>query len=576
MKKKISVLLPSFLLALFYTGILLFYYWDIDKVYFQQDEWHALGKTIYYANANFLDIFVRKFAFHYIPVANIYFVIEYLFFGIEPKYYLFFGIFLQSITGVSFYILLKKMFKNSVAAFVAALLFITNFEVSQVIMVEMISFYTLSLLFVNILFIKLYDFITSKSQTKNVAKVLLVIFFILAILTHEAWFALVILIPLFILMFRSSEANFNWKKGDLYIVAAAVLFILFRLALQVLLPMDGKIPPQPSGRFAMAHSVATLPFKATTQYIVGFNNIFSLSRLYQNKMSYYRNDKTVNQDLMATTIVYDMVVYYIVGFLLIALLLILFICKASLSLKNKYIRAMIFGIGWIVTMSVIISAQKRFFNSIDSRYMYLFGEGIIIFTTSLILYILNNFKNVLSAKFAVLASVLLYVLIFGHYSYFQIRKTENAVVEISRVRSSIISQIKKINPSLNDKTVVYLKCSDDCLSNNQFGMPADWIVPFQNGFGWTLLVVYSENDPKKYAQFFSRDSFLWERYSTGYKEINGNGFGYFTNASELRDTMRKYHLNKSNLLALKYESKKFIVKEMTDQEKELLLSSSLL
>ena len=326
----------------------------------------------------------------------------------------------------------------------------------------------------------------------------------------------------------------------------------------------------------MAHSVATLPFKATTQYIVGFNNIFSLSRLYQNKMSYYRNDKTVNQDLMATTIVYDMVVYYIVGFLLIALLLILFICKASLSLKNKYIRAMIFGIGWIVTMSVIISAQKRFFNSIDSRYMYLFGEGIIIFTTSLILYILNNFKNVLSAKFAVLASVLLYVLIFGHYSYFQIRKTENAVVEISRVRSSIISQIKKINPSLNDKTVVYLKCSDDCLCNNQFGMPADWIVPFQNGFGWTLLVVYSENDPKKYAQFFSRDTFLWERYSTGYKEINGNGFGYFTNASELRDTMRKYHLNKSNLLALKYESKKFIVKEMTDQEKELLLSSSLL
>lgn len=571
-----SRIISSTVIILILNIVLLLFYNGLGNVYFQQDEWHALGKTIYYVNANFIDIFTRKFAFHYIPVTNIYFVIEYLLFKTESKYYLFFGIFLQSITGFSFYILLKKIFNNSAVAFAGAVLFITNFEVSQVILVEMVSFYTLSLLFVNILFIKLYDVIASWSQTKIADKTVVVFLFILAILTHEAWFALIVLIPLFILMFRFDKHVFNWGKSTKYIVVFAVFFIFFRLVLQIVLPMDGKIPPQPSEKLAIAHSLATLPFKSTMQYAIGYGNIFSLSKFYQNKMSYYRNDKTLNQDLMATTMAYDMVVYYISAAVLVLLLIILSICKTNIGFKNRYIKAIIFGVGWIVAMSVVMSMQKRFFNSIDSRYMYLFSEGIVVLMVSLPVLVANYFKNVMSAKFFVVVIALFYIVTFGYYSYFQIQKTEKSIIEVSRVRVNIINQIKKISPSLSDRTIVYLKCSDDCTSNSRFGMPNEWIVPFQNGFGWTLLVAYSEKDAKKYAQFFSRDTFLWERGATGYKEVNNIGYGFFTDASQLKLMVSKYKLNTSNILGLEYESKKYNIKKMSNLEINELLNSKLL
>lgn len=572
-KKIFSISTPIYIFLSFVILLLVFYY-GIDKVYYQQDEWYTFGKTIYYGYANLPSVFTQMYGIHYVPLANLYYIVEHVLYGISPKHYLYTGLLMQSGAGVLFYILLTKLLRNKYLAFFLSTLFVINVEIYQVILNEVISYYMLSSILALVLFIKLYNYITTQKSLAFSQGFLITALFASVILVHEAWFSLLILIPLFIMLFKSPSFKLNLSSVNKKIILVAGAFILIRLILFFILPSDNidLRYSQGSHKVATIYNIATVPLKVTTQYTIGLENLYSAAKFYQSKISHYRDDVTVNQDLMAITVVYDLVVFYMSLGLILAILFILYLSKPNLKFTNKNFKVLVFSLSWIIIMGVMISPQGRFFTSIESRYVYLFGIGINLLLGSLFYLLWEGKSRYL--RFLTIISAVLYFFIWTTYSYNQIQVIKKQLINVSSIRKGIIDQIKIIQPVLHSKTIFYLSCEDDCYSNSVLGMPKEWIVPFQNGFGWTLLVVYSNQDIHKYAPFFAKDTFLWERLATGYKEIDKTGFGYFTDASDLKDAISKYKLDSSNVVALKYISRKYLIQKMSDSEKETLLNSS--
>src|SRR2546429_8631096 len=91
LKKGFSRFSPAYIFF-FFIALLLFFYSEINKVYYQQDEWYTFGKTIYYGYANPSSIFTQMYSIHYVPLANLYYIVEYFLFGISSQLYMYEGL----------------------------------------------------------------------------------------------------------------------------------------------------------------------------------------------------------------------------------------------------------------------------------------------------------------------------------------------------------------------------------------------------------------------------------------------------------------------------------------------------
>ena len=96
-------------------------------------------------------------------------------------------------------------------------------------------------------------------------------------------------------------------------------------------------------------------------------------------------------------------------------------------------------------------------------------------------------------------------------------------------------------------------CSDGCVANTRLGQLPEWVVPFQNGFGWTLLIQYAQKDPRRYAHYF-KDLYFWERNAVGYREYNGSGFGYVNTFADLESIKDTYGVARTDIIVFEYNS----------------------
>lgn len=544
-----------FLGCLFFISLLVFYH-GIQNTYFQQDEWHKTGKTIYYLYANFGDIFTRKFAFHYFPLTNLYFALEYLLFGLHYMYYSYIGLVLQALAGLSLFILLKRLFDKRLLAFMLSFLFIISPSIYQVLLNEMVSYYTLSFILVCWFFIVLYDHITTEKSLKIKKFLILLTLFSGAIFINEIWLGLIILAPAFFLLFRSSKFFLRFNKRNILLLLLPIVIVVLRLIFEIYLPADSLRPVGASPHTSTLYNALTLPFKLLTQYLFDLDNLNTMAKVYQSKISYFRNDKTVNQDLMAITVIYDIIVFYLSALLVGFVGVLVYLKQKNIVIKKRLIKLLLFSFIWIVTIDIILSPQQRFFTSIESRYMYLGAFGMILFMGTVLSLLWEKVKEYRFLRIIFVILISIYFVSWSIYARQSIQQQVQAVVKISLIRKSILQQIQQQSLQVPSKTVMYIYCSDDCSSNNLHGMPKEWIVPFQNGFGWNLLILLAQDNPKKYAPFFKGD-FLWERMATGYKEIDGTGFGYFTDLHSLKETIATYDLLPENVVIYRYDSKRY-------------------
>ena len=547
-------MIKKFLLFIFFLLILLFCYQGLSFVYFQQDEFYTIGKTIFYLNGHFLDIFTRHFAFHYIPLASIYFLIQYAFFHINASFYLYLGVVLQAICGVLLFIVFRNFFTH-ITSIILASMFVVSGEIYQVIINEMVSYYTLSLIIVLSLFIYLKKHMNPRATNKDLF--ISLPFLMGAIFLNEIWLSLIIIIPTyFFIFYRNLYKRFLSRRLTVFIVVV-VLIIILRLILEKILPFDSVRPIAASPIVSAAYNVATLPLKLSIQYLFQLPVILNFAQFYAEHISYFRTDVTINSALISITLGYDIIVFYL-GALCILIASILFLLNRSINEKKYYGKIICFGIIWVIIMSILLAPQNRFFTSVESRYLYLPSVGILFVIGGLVEIIWKTIKNKLG-RVIYISIILVMGVTWFFLSYQQIQNQLTNVKKVSVIRKSILEQIKHQVPILPMKTIVYIYCSDMCANNSTLGMPANWIVPFQNGFGWNLLILYSQDSPQIYAPFFE-NSYLWERGDVGYKEIGKYGFGYITDSSKLKGIMQQYHLNSANLINFEYNSKNNIIR----------------
>lgn len=173
-------------------------------------------------------------------------------------------------------------------------------------------------------------------------------------------------------------------------------------------------------------------------------------------------------------------------------------------------------------------------------------------------------KPLLKRRSKSLALILVYLVM--HFSV--VRMQVNHLTEQGQEREKILRWVQIKYPSLPDKVIFYTE-SDSSF----YGIsPRERIMPFQSGFGQTLLVWYhpSENFPK---EFFA-NQFLWGITDEGYKqslssgegkEADERGFGYFRDFESLAKTLAENDIKFDSVIAFRYDSSTRTVEDMTQE-----------
>jgi len=171
-----------------------------------------------------------------------------------------------------------------------------------------------------------------------------------------------------------------------------------------------------------------------------------------------------------------------------------------------------------------------------------------------LLYVLRSLK--LRRAAAILLWFIVVAIIFGAVGNFQ---RGGNLYRVGVMRQYILSDIKGSYQRLPKKVVFYTESN-----KSYYGLPdEDRILPFQSGFGQTLLLWYyrSENFP---VAFF-KDNYLWDITSQGYKEIQGTGFGYFRNYSLLLSTLKEYNLSSESVIAFSWDDNTQTITNITEK-----------
>lgn len=560
--------LPSILLLCFFTFVSLFYYWGIDKVYFQQDEWFKTGKSIYYFYSDIGKLWTNKFAFHYYPILNLFFIAEYLIFKLQVSYYLYLGIALQSVAVLFFYQLSKRLLGNKIVSFLLSFLFLINPGIHQVMLNEMGSLYKIALILMLGVFIFLYDQIEKDKELKTKPILLLAIFYAVATFIFESMLVLLVLIPVFYMLFKSGKNFIKLDRKNIFILTGAVVFTALRLLLQAKLPVDAPLPMQGSLLISTLYNAATTPYKFLIEYLFGLHTILYFADIYSQKIFYFLHEPGINLSLIAITTGYEILVYFLAGTILFTTSVLLVLAHSQTKIYKRIVRVLVFTFFWMILNSLVIAPQGRIFTSVESRYLYISGAGVLWFLGSFTILIWEKYRESLLIKSMIVLVTIVYIGVWSIYSYYLINIEKQTIIKVSLVREKIINQFTSLYPRLPDTSVFYVYCSDDCTSNYLYGMPKKWVVPFQNGLGWTLLSVYSNDNPKKYAPFFSNYLF-WDSKSAGYRKIGNTAFGFFTDEKALKQAIKENSLTASDIIVLSYESKKYKLTPVKNKQKIL-------
>ncbi|MGH7203448.1 MAG: hypothetical protein ACREHC_03320, partial [Candidatus Levyibacteriota bacterium] len=196
----------------------------------------------------------------------------------------------------------------------------------------------------------------------------------------------------------------------------------------------------------------------------------------------------------------------------------------------------------------------RGFTYLEPRYYYIASAaaGIYLGSFGYLLYRVVPFKRI----GVIIVGLLLISFYSMHISV--IREQMHKQVVIATERKNIINQVYAITPSLHQNNNVFY-----VTGNRDFTVPNNK-VPFQQGFGYTLMVLYFKRGT--IPNDLLANGFLWDTGSQGYQNVNGKGFGFFTNLNDLKKSLKENNLSKNNVIALYYNSN---TEKVTDITKKL-------
>ncbi|PJE67493.1 hypothetical protein COU95_02125 [Candidatus Shapirobacteria bacterium CG10_big_fil_rev_8_21_14_0_10_40_9] len=530
-KKEITGLfLLIVIIGLFYSKVL--------SGFFVQDEWYGFGWFLLHKDLNLLELLRFFFApdiGHYNPLTNIVTSLFFFHWGINYTKFAIIGILMHVFVSMAVYFLAKIVFKgNRILAFFVALIFGLFASPYQGVAWVVTNIATLSSSFLGV--VSAIIFFTFLNVRKRRFLVWSLLFLLVSLLFKEITIGL---FPLFFVLCLIRTSGQVKRKSAFLIIFFAAGYILFRVAMFFTPHQTGSLLfSQPPSARIVIYNFITLPIKSLAQTVVSpeFMKMTSLSlaRIFPTSISGIPGSPVF--EAFAVEKIME-IVTLVVGLALIFVGL--FIVRKSR--RNDFKDSVLLGLGWIIINSFIFSISpgvSRPIFIVDSRNLYFTSVGIAIFLAGF-LKLLTGEKT---KTFLILALAILILNIY--WLNFNI----SSFVKVGIIRKNILEKIVMSYPRLPPKAVIYAM-SDI----SYYGLPEnERILPFQSGFGQTLLVFYNQSE--EFPNDFFPGNYLWDIESQGYEEHGLRGFGYFRDLELLKKTLNEYNIPKESVIAFSWSS----------------------
>lgn len=532
--------LKGLIIFLLIFGVVFISYIKLFSIFYQQDEWLSMGRSLLITNAagvfqgkNVMQVFVGMGRF--IP-----FYLGHIFFTKFPFNSLPFALFSLIFHAANAYItyrLALKLIKNNLFAVVVAMFFIVNSVASGAVSWYGTTLGTLPattlVLFACWTFMR---YLNEKKRKWNVYTFLLLYF---SLFFKEIGIQLFIFFPLLSLIFEKKRLSVDTFKSIIFSYWPYFLFFLINSYYRI---YDIRFIPQDSSNVFVSgpyywQSVLLrgiiYPLTSFSQIFIHPDPFLNLARFVTR--IYYPYVSAQEFPLIVQTIVADFISAF---FSFVLFFLAVFTLKRLKDIERKFV------IFWLVFSLVsylpYIIISKNF-SYLESRYYYLAACSMGIVFSFAVFQPYIRYKNILVKVF-----ILFVIGIFLLWHFNLLQKDLAKQVVISKERVSFLSQLSKLAPNLKSNKTIFLINSD-----------ADYYmvgnkIPFQQGSGYTLMVWYFKDRviPKELL----KAGFLYDLTSQGYKEINGYGFGYYWDKQLLNKDILSDMFKREDVISFYYNS----------------------
>lgn len=554
-------MLISFLVLFFYLIFSFIPFGKLPMTFFLQDEWVIFGNYLYWDKAA-LSWFERLFIFeqytHLIPLANLLSYLQFKLFGPNFFPYGVFSIIIHSLNAFLVYCLASVIIKNRLISFLAGLLFLVNSISHQgVTWVATTSGTAGSVFFSLLSLIFFINYLTLKNRFWYIF--LSVGFLFVSALFKETSLFLFLFFPIIWFIFKKKKTIREFFVIFLPFFITGFLYVIARLYFLVI--GSGNTVAQESlsqpSLAVFIFRALTAPFKFLAQGIIPNQFIIDISSLLVSLGYPQFNQDGVPNPYIVQSVGVDIVSYAVA-------IVIVFMCIFAVALfrKNKresWAKLVIAAFIFIALSSlpfIIIPGSAGYFSLIDGRHLYLTNTFVSILLAILLSSIYFWFPR---KKMGLILLVITIGVTVGWHSL-KIRSDMNYQVGTGIIRTSILNEVYGIHPTLPKQVVFYVE-SDKAY----YGLPDDEkIIPFQSGFGQTLLVWYN-NKGENFPACFFKDQFLYVLLSVGYRECEGRGFGYFRKLENLKVTVEENNLPVESIIGLRYNSSTHRLSDITDE-----------
>lgn len=529
------------------VGVTLICYLRILWGFFQQDEWLSFAYRFLAQESGFIGTLKDSFApsvGHYQPLNSLIINILFSLFKVHYFPYAIVSLILHLTNVYLVYRLAKNYFKEIKAAVIVSLIFgvsAATFQATSWVLADIgVHFSTL---FAILSVSALLNF--SRTSPKTAFRKT-IIFLIISLLFKEISIGLFAFIPLVILF---SKKISNKKEYIFKALVVACIYVVIRVAM-IFLPISysrDTLATESQPINMIVYNLITLPAKGLTQsivpqrFLVGQANFFV--KFLPERIT--GAPDTPSYDLFVQNKVLEAVTFLNFMAIFGVFFILLKKNKNSVLMKASLLAALFVFVNSPV-FALAPERSGRIF-IIDSRNLYLLAVGSSFVVYCLLATIFSKRKIFFTAAFSVVLALNIYGL-------------NKELIEVSSngiVRRNILQKIYSANPTLPGKVVFYTESN-----SSLYGLSdKEKILPFQSGFGQTLLVWYQPTE--KFPREFFKNRFLWEIADQGYKLVEDRGFGYFRDFELLSKTINKENIPIDFVIAFRYDSQGQEIEDMT-------------
>lgn len=551
----------SFLLVfVIYTSLLLLAFGKLPLTFFQQDEWAILSYFQYWikANLSWIDrLFVYEQYTHIIPLSNIISFGEFQLFGVYFPPYAIVSLLVHFTNSLLVYYLAHQIFKKNILALLAGLFFLTASIPHQAITWVATSMGTAgSTFFILLSIIYFIKFIENSDARRFFVYSMVLLFISLGF--KESSLFMILFFPFCWLLFGKYDDK-HTKKIFVTVFLLVVTYILFRF----IVSSFRQIPPHVATEitapviYNYPYRVFATPIKFIAQSIVPVPIVIQLSRI----LLIVGYPKFVQNGVPDPYIVESVGSDIISFFIALIIILISGVCITYFKKHNRVdlAQVILLSLLYIALSSlplIALGGKAGYFSLVDGRHLYVTSVFVSMLLTTWTYWGFLIFRNQPRALLLLLLVVSIYIVV----NVYNIRSDINQQVGIGFIRKSILTKIRSAYPIVPKRVIYYVE-SD----RPYYGLPlGENILPFQSGFGQTLLAWYSGHGASFPSCFF-KGEYLYELLSEGYKECGGRGYGYFRKRETLKKMLSETAFKKENIIAFSYSSSNNTLVDITQE-----------